>query len=58
MYKYIDYLIINSIASIQNIEIREVQKMPTPPAPFAIDKCYGSKSSVYGTQNKIRGANE
>ena len=33
-------------------------KMPTPPAPFAIDKCYGSKSSVYGTRNKIRGANE
>ena len=30
-------------------------KMPTPPAPFAIDKCYGSKSSVYGTRNKIRG---
>ena len=29
-------------------------KMPTPPVPFAIDKCYGSKSSVYGTQNKIR----
>ena len=27
--------------------------MPTPPAPFTIDKCYGSKSSVYGTQNKI-----
>ena len=33
-------------------------KMPTPPAPFAIDKCYGSKSSVYRTRNKIRGANE
>ena len=26
--------------------------MPTSPAPFAIDKCYGSKLSVYGTQNK------
>ena len=33
-------------------------KMPTPPALFAIDKCYGRKSSIYGTQNKIRGANE
>ena len=32
--------------------------MPTPPAPFAIDKCHGSKLSMYGTQNKIRGANE
>ena len=32
--------------------------MPTLPAPFAIDKCYGSKSSVYGTRNKIIGTNE
>ena len=32
--------------------------MPTPPVPFEIDKCYGSKSSMYGTQNKIRGANK
>ena len=32
--------------------------MSTPPAPFAIDRWYGSKSSVYGTRNKIRGANE
>ena len=33
-------------------------KMPTAPVPFAIDKCYGSKSNVYGTRNKIRVANE
>ena len=32
--------------------------MPTPPVPFAIDSWYGRKSSVYGTQNKIRGTNE
>ena len=32
--------------------------MLTLPALFAIDKCYGSKSSVYKTQNKIRGANK
>ena len=36
----------------------EKLKMPTPPAPFVIDKSYGSKSSVYETRNKIRGANE
>ena len=36
----------------------EKLKIPTPPAPFANDKYYGSRSSVYGTRNKIRGANE
>ena len=33
-------------------------KMPTPRVPFAIDKRYGNKSSMYGKRNKIRGANE
>ena len=28
--------------------------MSTPPAPFANDKCYGSKSSVIGPRNKMR----
>ena len=32
--------------------------MPIPPEPFPIDKCYGSKWTVYGNQNKLRGANE
>ena len=54
---YTYYLIIKLIVSLQTIEIQEV-KMSTPPAPFANDKCYGSKSSVFGPTNKIRGANE
>ena len=28
--------------------------MHIPQAPFAIDKYYGSKSTMYGTRNKIR----
>ena len=27
--------------------------MSTPPVPFANDKYYGSKPTVYGTRNKI-----
>ena len=29
--------------------------MPIPQVPFANDKYYGSKSTMYGTRNKIRG---
>ena len=36
----------------------EKLKIPIPPAPIASDKYYGSRSSVYGIRNKIRGANE
>ena len=32
--------------------------MSTPSAPFANDKCYGSKSSMFGQSNKIRGTIE
>ena len=32
--------------------------MLTPPVPFANDKCYGSKLSMHGARNKIRGANK
>ena len=28
------------------------KKMSTPPVPFANNKCYGSKSSVFGPRNK------
>ena len=28
--------------------------MSTPPAHFANDKCYGSKSKVFGPRNKMR----
>ena len=34
------------------------KKMSTPSAPFANDKHYRNKSSVFGPRNKIRGANE
>ena len=33
-------------------------KMPTPPVPFANDKYYGIKLSVYVARNKIRGVNK
>ena len=33
-------------------------KMPTPPALFSIGRWYESKPSMYGTQNKTRGAIE
>ena len=29
--------------------------MSTPPVPFANDKYYGSKLTVHGTRNKIKG---
>ena len=32
--------------------------MYTPPVPFANDEYYGSKSSVFGPRNKVKGANE
>ena len=35
-----------SIASLQNIEIQEVEKFSTLPMLFADDKYYGSKSSM------------
>ena len=50
-------LLFNFIASLQTIEIQEV-KMSTSPMPFANNKCYGSKSSMYEPRNKIRGATE
>ena len=30
------------------------KKMSTPPVPFANDRCYRSKSSVFGPRNKMR----
>ena len=53
---YTYYLIIKLIASLQTIKIQEVKSVYTP-APFENDK-YGSKSSVFGPRNKIRGMNE
>ena len=38
-------------------EIQKV-KISYTPAPFPSDKYYGSKLSVYGTRNKIRGADK
>ena len=50
-------MIISSIALQQNIEIHEV-KMSAPPVPFANDKYYRSKPTVYGTRNNSKGMSE
>ena len=38
--------------------IYEKLTISTPPAPFANDKYYGSKLSIYGARNKIRNASK
>ena len=52
-------MILITLLSAQFLHYRTlIYMMPIPPVPFASDKYYGSKSSMHGTRNKIRGINE